>query len=484
MIFAESFLFYLILKLKDKISSYFQNNIGEFFARSLYVLRQIRFFIIFLFIISLAITPDSQVQLSNLTSQKINLSQRQFGIVFVSLSNMLLLPLLLLLFSQKSLLRTVRITIHEVLMIFFVITSELSIISGIGSQASLVWLIKLIFSFSIYAIFSRLDISWKLIKVILLGTFFVILMQGLLAVAQFAKGGLIGVPIESTGRVTEILQNVQNPIQSKYYFRAVGTMSHPNNLSNFLAILFPLSAILFFLKGRFYKTFSLIGVSTCFIASILAFSRWGVITNLFSLFFLFFLFKKYTKFKIVNAYFIRICVVSIFFIFLTIIVSPFFENRFIKFTSTDKSLETRLELLDQSIQTIKDFPLLGVGGGAFLSYFINYDYTSSKLSQEFLAPVHNSYLLIASELGIIGLILFIAIMVSVAFFFYQRIKYLSGEKKLIAIGLFASFITFNFNGLMTLRTFEDRVGFLFCLLLGLLANLLTKKKTPTNNQAV
>ncbi|MDP1883844.1 MAG: O-antigen ligase family protein, partial [Candidatus Moranbacteria bacterium] len=70
-----------------------------------------------------------------------------------------------------------------------------------------------------------------------------------------------------------------------------------------------------------------------------------------------------------------------------------------------KSLDERLLYLNVSRGTIFDNPLIGLGAGQFVINMQNY--TNQTLLGWQFQPVHNVFLLIWSELGIIGLALFI-----------------------------------------------------------------------------
>lgn len=68
--------------------------------------------------------------------------------------------------------------------------------------------------------------------------------------------------------------------------------------------------------------------------------------------------------------------------------------------SQSGSFEERVTLLDLSIETIRENPLIGVGGGAFR-------YLTVPIIGRDL-PTHNTFLGVAAELGLVGLALFLA----------------------------------------------------------------------------
>lgn len=435
--------------------------------------------IIFLFVIFLPIAVGSQIQISSLSSARINLSQRTFGITFLSPSILLLIPLLILFVKQVKNLTTLKIRSFEIFLLLFLIITEISAVLGINVQASAIWLLKLIYGLTIYLIFSRLSLNKTQIRIIIYAFVFVIFMESFLSIMQYIKGGLLGLPIESISRYESANQNVLNPIQETYFFRAIGTFSGSNILTSFLALLIPVITALLFSKNRknaylFYTTFVL-----CLITAFLSFSRWSTVTVFFAIIFTIFLIKKYKKIKSFSYFSLtktnKIAILVLIFVVMVIFSSQYIQNRFLNFSLNDKSLSVRMDLIAQAIYTIKDNALFGVGGGNFVTFFINHDYTVNDVSQRFLADVHSFYLLLTSETGIAGLLAFLLAMLMTIKFFFQKIKYLNQEKRLIATGFLGSFFTFFFSGLWVMRTFEDRVSFLFWLILGLLVNVLSRK---------
>ena len=83
---------------------------------------------------------------------------------------------------------------------------------------------------------------------------------------------------------------------------------------------------------------------------------------------------------------------------LVVIIKPDFYSLF------QKSLEERLIYLNVSVETFLAHPIIGVGNGQFVLEMQKY--ISQKLQDWQFQPVHNVFLLILSELGLVGLLLF------------------------------------------------------------------------------
>ncbi len=434
--------------------------------------------VLFLFIIFLPIAPSSQIQLSNISSQKINLSQSQYGIVFLSFANLLLVFLAFFLVRQYNLShQKIRLFFFELVLLFFLIISEISILNGVDLDASSVWLLKFILSLSVYFVFSRLNLNRQAISFIVVGLLGTIFLEGIISFFQFIYGGVIGIPLESVDRLNYAHQAVNRPIQYAS-FRVVGTLSHPNYLTNYLALLLPIAVLSFLSPNKWYRTGGHLAFFACIFTSLIALSRWGLVSCIFAYATTIFLLWRYGVISIRKIFEeIKIDFLAIVLIFSVMVISGFGTNRFLSFSLEDNSLLTREELVDQSVQIIRSNPLLGVGGGGFLYYFANYDFTESDTSTKFLAAVHNFQLLIATEQGLTGLLIVSVFSVTSFFFILHFIRFVPEEKKQLSLVLFASYITFFFNSLMTMRSFGDRVGILFFLMLGLLINILSKSRS-------
>ena len=85
-----------------------------------------------------------------------------------------------------------------------------------------------------------------------------------------------------------------------------------------------------------------------------------------------------------------------------------------------QAISYRLLYNDIAINMIKQNPLTGVGNGNFTLKMA--DYSSEKLSWWQYQPAHNIYLLITSELGIIGLLIFLIFIIAVLKMAYLKQK--------------------------------------------------------------
>ncbi len=196
------------------------------------------------------------------------------------------------------------------------------------------------------------------------------------------------------------------PSQDNLFIRARGTFVHPNVLSGFLNVSMLLT--LYFIYKSKNKFFSLL-LFLQMIALILTFSRAALASFVFSSF-CFFMLMLYKKYRIKKMFFI--------FIFILSSIGTFGSKLLIERGFLGSNLQskgaslmnqqsdiTRDSLKEVSINMIKRNPVLGVG---FRNFLIKRNEYCKNFVQR--AYVHNIYLLIAAEMGLISLLIFLMLL--------------------------------------------------------------------------
>jgi len=182
------------------------------------------------------------------------------------------------------------------------------------------------------------------------------------------------------------------------WLRAYGSFPHPNVLAGFLIISIIFSFYLYSLLKKTYQKNILIVLCLILSAGLFfTFSRAGWLV--FLIFTFFYIMKK----KNVLA---STCLILI--IFLSIIYFPLARTRVMGTERLEiKSNIVRMSGYSQAGKIIKKYPLLGVGVG-------NYTVKLQKIYSGQMAwdyqPVHNVYLLMLAELGIINMLFFVFLM--------------------------------------------------------------------------
>jgi len=241
---------------------------------------------------------------------------------------------------------------------------------------------------------------------------FAVLYSSLIAIAQFflqhSVGGLLWFLGERTFDVTTPgiariqLQSIPNLTSyfvlrtSSEVLRPYATFPHPNVLGGFLAVALPL----FFSQYNYLKTvrssravekiffflISILGLT----ALLLTFSRSAWIAFLIMVIIL-----RMKKMFFMSG-FSSVILVVLFFVFIGFSF-PYFQS----LTPGNESVFVRNELTKSAWSVWKTSPFVGVGLGNYLIKLPAY-YPHRDIF--FLQPVHNIYLLLLSEMGLIGLV--------------------------------------------------------------------------------
>jgi len=136
---------------------------------------------------------------------------------------------------------------------------------------------------------------------------------------------------------------------------------------------------------------------------------------------------------------------------------------------------SRIKLWKTALMMIKDHPILGVGNGNFISRYNEYVSKYKGLSYNAYKryPAHNSYLKIESELGIIGIVSFLAILVT-SLLRVKKLFTITNDKfiKAFYMGLFASMIAFYFMNISDNLFFVPKATTYFWFLIATAESLL------------
>lgn len=178
---------------------------------------------------------------------------------------------------------------------------------------------------------------------------------------------------------------------SLFGLRPYATFPHPNVLGGFLAATLPLLIFNFqFLIFNQKKKFSIFKTATivlAIIALVLTFSRSAIVVGIVGVGLL--LWQKFTKKKYLVFLFAFILLIA----YCLLLIVP-----------NEESVVVRQQLNDAAIKLWQQSPLFGIGLGNFL---VELPKALPTRTVYFLQPVHNIYLLILSEIGLIGLALFL-----------------------------------------------------------------------------
>ncbi len=283
----------------------------------------------------------------------------------------------------------------------------------------------------------------KMLKNIIIIFMIIIIIQSFLAMAQYLTGSNLGLSIfgEKKGAVFAVKAG------STILLRAGGTFGHANSLAKFLCLVLPsVFALIFIPSGSFFKKLVLFAVFLLgIIADILTGSRasWvGLIMALTIITYLvlFFLIKNRMLSVLFTIAFVLIISVSA-----ISFINPVRERLLEDDYGTG---EVRVPLTLVAFNIIKHNPLLGVGLCDYTHKAIYYDISKEGIYayNNFPHPVHNEFLLITGELGIIAILLFFVLI----YYNFKNLIYTIRKKssnliRYLSIGFLGGFVAVFFT---------------------------------------
>ncbi len=195
--------------------------------------------------------------------------------------------------------------------------------------------------------------------------------------------------------------NIQTPGISlgdffgKLFLRPYGTFSHPNSMAGFFLVSSVFVLFTDFGKSFLLKGLKLLTLFSGFLTIIFSFSQAAWLVG-FLLGVWYFAVLKIKKLK-ENSFFRKIFNFSYFFLILFFGFFAFSVFRFFK----DESFVKRVQLIEVAILMIKNNLIAGVGLNNFVFRLPDFWQNSSF---RLLQPVHNIYLLVFAETGLVGLV--------------------------------------------------------------------------------
>ena len=254
-----------------------------------------------------------------------------------------------------------------------------------------------------------------------------------------------------------------------------GTFTDPNSFGACLSAIFPVFVVMFYSGRAYLRVF----YGTSIILTLVAFpstgSRSAFLALLMSIIILAFLMARNLKIPLKKRFLYAgtaiLLVTLISLSVVTFLKRPSLFNRlgwslrvFSNHSILPEVMTGKLELWKVASKMVKDFPLSGVGPGAFIIELPNYgSQLGLKLFKTYTDSAENYFLQIGSELGLVGLFLSLWMFLIII----QQIKRaqkcldLRGKDRLVllaaSLGLFSLFINYLFHSYI--GSFEVNVFF-------------------------
>jgi putative inorganic carbon (hco3(-)) transporter len=275
---------------------------------------------------------------------------------------------------------------------------------------------------------------------------FVIQMLMVAATLQAMVGFLQGV----TGSPLEFLYvfggpheatTLQGYTASGSFTRVAGLMGHPNSLAMFVDLMLPVTvSFLFYPFKRPYKML-LLGVAGAQVLALgLTGSRGGISASILAVLLMLFL-QWQPRLGLVRTLVTLSMIAVVFFLAVVIIPNPIYRALTREESATAYG---RIPLVKVAVNMISHHPLFGVGLNNYVRTSRQYDHTPEQLSsyEGWNAPVHNLFLFIAGEIGLVGVGCFLALVGTLVWALGPALR--SGDPlfRCTALGLLCGLIAF------------------------------------------
>ena len=199
------------------------------------------------------------------------------------------------------------------------------------------------------------------------------------------------------------------------FLRAYGPVAHPNIFGGYLLLVL-FSAILFFSNKEKIKIINYFFLGLIILSLFFTFSRSALLAGLsLVIFFIFYAFSQKKK----NLKHLTIFSLLIFVVFF-ISLWPVFQTRVL--INSANEMESVVERADSAVEALEIWQnnkWFGVGVG---NYTVVLTHKYSNLSGWQYQPVHNTFLLILVELGLVGLSLSFLVGIMFLYFIYSKAK--------------------------------------------------------------
>ncbi len=226
--------------------------------------------------------------------------------------------------------------------------------------------------------------------------------QSLIALIQFFSQSSIGLGFLGELKIDKNIAHLAKINLQKDWIRAYGTLPHPNILGGFLS----LSIISLILTETKRKNLKYVLISFQFLALILTFSRSALMALTGGLIII-----SSFRNKNISPKAKKIITASFIFLIFTWIIMFY-----LRFNEIELSFKSRISGIENAIKSLSLYPF-GTGLKSFTLFLDTY--VGRALMPWEYQPVHNIYLLMLSELGVLSVIL---ILYSSVLFIYETYK--------------------------------------------------------------
>lgn len=305
-------------------------------------------------------------------------------------------------------------SVTDMLLISFFLWSLTSAASGFLPGRSYIGMLYLCRLVLIYIIFSRFPFTKKSIRLVVSAFSGVLMFQGSWAIYQFLRGGPTGRFFDLASFKSSLYANV---IMENTYslYRSSGTFADPNAFSLYILMLLPL-ALTQLHTPKALKIIPFISVLTATSAVLLSFSRTGWFLLIVTYGIYIFMYRFRIAMLLHHLMYKKMLLASVVVGGIILSYTRILPALISRISGIPQAMlpggawYARNQLLQEALSLIRSHPTMGVGLYNFIPAVVHMNITG--ILYYFPAEVHNIYLHIAGETGIIGSTLFILFIVS------------------------------------------------------------------------
>ena len=317
-------------------------------------------------------------------------------------------------------------------LVLLIVWSALSILNAREPQLTLfavVGLLKtlLYFFYFAYNIKTREDL-WLIVRCVALG----LVAESVFTFLQYAAGGYLGLAALGERPIPKELE-----LSESKMVRVGGTLGHPNQLGGYLSAVLPL---LFAVNGaklrRATRILVILAIGLGMITLVLTFSRSAWLATALAFFaILGWLILEGKKRLRLGPVLTALAVLGVIFLFFKPLIIA-------RFTGDDEgSVTSRIAQMRVARSMITQHPILGVGLNNYDAVkHLNESFVENSMERGKVNRVHNIFLLIAAETGLVGLGFFLWFLCVLAVLGWKKIASIQDESvHLIFLGLYLCF---------------------------------------------
>ncbi len=337
----------------------------------------------------------------------------------------------------------IHITTLDVFAGLFILWSLLTIYNSTDITLSLFEVLRMVKLYLLARVVAGSVNTRSMVRDLILASVLALFIQAVISVLQYAFGfdlGGLGFTVGDLRRVS-------------------GTVGWPNTFGAYIAavVCVPLALWMCGVGGKFKNLILLVVCIIGFIPLLLTFSRGAWVGMLAAVITIAFLGRraKWLSRGTITRLLMLVAVIAV--------IGVFFFNQ-IAARFAEDTLAVRGDLNRVAFNMIEAQPLLGIGLNTFVPVMRNYD--TIGVTNYFAEPVHNVFLLIAAESGLVGLGLFLLL---IALIFAEGLRAIQTQDRFLsatAIGLLGGMVVILVSNLTDVHLKTDVIFALFWFVTG------------------